>query len=76
MKSNQIFSDQMEKRTIGITGGNGRIGTILQEAFKNKYRIISFDLNEPKEKDPLVDYRKLDCSVPSQVEGISPSFKI
>ncbi len=54
-----------DKRTVGITGSDGNIGSALAAAFKDRYALRLFTLD-------TVDYESTvaDLSDPSQVEGL------
>ena len=58
----------MEQRKVGITGGCGRIGSVLANAFKDQYDVTVFDISIPKEKDPKLHYKQLDFS--DKIKGI------
>lgn len=50
------------KGIILVTGCSGRIGKLCMERFSKHYRVIGFDMVEPKEKYPNTEFVKIDLA--------------
>lgn len=50
-------------KKVLIIGGNGFIGANLARYLSKEYKVYSFDIQNPKEKNPNVEYVEGDFSM-------------
>lgn len=60
---------------ILVTGCSGRIGKLCMERFSKHYRVVGFDIVEPKEMYPNTDFIKMDLSSDESVKAAFDEVK-
>jgi nucleoside-diphosphate-sugar epimerase len=66
----------MQRKKLGITGGNGVIGSILCGALKDDYHVVIFDAKSSIDAKDRVDEVIVDFSKEISVKGIFDGLDI